>query len=110
ALAGLLSLRAMNTVAGSVPVYDPVRAPLPDDGGRPLRGPARRWRVFLAVFLAGAAIALAVNWLRPAIYRSAATLLVEAPAHAAQMSAPLGIGEAATPGAVMLAAPTRSAQ
>ncbi len=111
---GLLSLRAMKTpaVTGPVPLYDPIRGPVPDVGGRPPRGPLRRWRVFLAVFGALAAIALALNWLRPAIYRSAATLLVEAPAQGAQVAAPIGvgIGDSATTGSVMLAAPTRSAQ
>ncbi|HMM77027.1 MAG TPA: hypothetical protein PJ986_15055 [Gammaproteobacteria bacterium] len=96
----------MSTVAGPVPVYDPVRAPLPDAGQRP----ARRWRVFAGVFLAVAAIALAANWLRPAIYRSAATLLVEAPAQAGEMAAPIGLAEGTRSGAVVLATPTRGAQ
>ena len=71
--AGLLSLRAMNTpaVAGPVPVHDPVRA-VPDGGGFPPRRPLRRGRLFILVFGALTALVLALNWLRPAIYRSAA--------------------------------------
>jgi len=101
----------MNTpaVAGPVPVHDPVRA-VPDGGGFPPRRPLRRGRLFILVFGALTALVLALNWLRPAIYRSAATLLVEAPAQGGQMAAPIGVGDGTASGTVMLAAPTRSAQ
>ncbi len=42
--------------------------------------PSRRWRVFAVVFGVAALLGLGLNYLRPAVYRSAATLLVEAPA------------------------------
>ena len=70
----------------SVPQLPDYARPTPftlDPAGRPYPPPAppsRRWRVFVGVFALAAVVGLGLNYLRPAVYRSAATLLVEAPA------------------------------
>lgn len=81
-------------------------AGLPPDATLYAAPRARRGRLFAIVFLVAAAVCLLANYLRPAIYRSAATLLVEAPASQSRSpSVALGTG-----GDLLLAAPTRSAQ
>ena len=94
----------MNTPVASGP--PPAAGHLFDTGAR--SPPSRRWRIFLLVFAVVAVASLAADYLRPAIYRSGATLLVEAPASQTRAT-PLGDG-AATAGTVMLAAPPRTAQ
>lgn len=97
----------MNTPVVADPLYEAAR---PGNERSRSPGPAHRWRLFLGVFVVLTGIALGANWLRPAIYRCAATLLVEAPSNAGQAATPLGLGEGATAGTVLVAAPTRSAQ
>ena len=76
-----------------------------DADGRPLGAPAprRRWPVFAGVFALALALGLAFTFLRPAVYRSAATLLVEAPANPGRPLATLG-----PDAALALVAPTTS--
>jgi len=63
-----------------------------DADGRPLVAPSprRRWPVFAGVFVVALVLGLAFTFLRPAVYRSAATLLVEAPANPGRPLAALG--------------------
>lgn len=105
---GLLSLPVMNTpaIADRAPVYGP---DLPASQA-PTRRPLRRGRLFLGVFIALTVLALAANFLRPAIYRSAATLLVEPPARPLGAPAAVDLGTTASGSTVMLAAPSRNAQ
>lgn len=66
-----------------LPDYTPPPPYTLDPAGRPFppsAPPPRRWRVFVGVFTLVALVGLGLNYLRPAVYRSAATLLVEAPA------------------------------
>jgi succinoglycan biosynthesis transport protein ExoP len=76
-----------------------------DADGRPVAPSAsrRRWPVFAGVFGLALALGLAFTLLRPAVYRSAATLLVEPPANPGRPLATL------TPDAALaLLAPTTS--
>lgn len=92
-------------ITGPLPAAEPVYVPHAAAPGR-APSPARRWRLFLAVFAAAAALCLLANYLRAPVFRSAATLLVEAPASQSR-SAPVAVAE---DGGMVLAAPTRSAQ
>jgi len=86
--------------AQSVPPY------LFDADGRPVVAPLprRRWPVFAGVFGFALVLGLAFTFLRPAVYRSAATLLVEAPANPGRPLATLS-----PDAALALLAPTTSA-